>query len=321
MDGQKELELIRALARGYGLKELVEREDVTVQQVIELRQTWTRELEEAGAEQRQRERSTAGYLPGIDISTWQGAPDFQRVKGAGVQFVIARAGYGSNHIDRQFRRTASECNRLNLPLGAYWFCYALNADQARQEARNCLEIVKPYRLEYPIFFDLEYDSIRYAEQNGVTITRELATQMVIAFCEEVERAGYYAANYTNSDLARNLFDMAALSRFDLWYAWYHTTLNREGVGVWQYSSSGQVDGISGNVDLDYSLKDYPRIIREKGLNGLDDPAGYPAGTPAWQIEGFEALIEQGIINTPEYWRPKFDQPMTVGEAMGILGKM
>ena len=194
-------------------------------------------------------------IKGIDISTWQGTPDFSKVKAAGVQFVIARAGYGQNNIDKQFRRNASECNRLGIPFGVYWFSYALNAEMARQEARYCLEAVKGYRLEYPIFFDLEYDTVRYAKQNGVTITKALATQMVKAFCSEIEAAGYYAANYMNNDYAKNMFDMAALKQFDVWYAWYNATINRSDAGLWQYSSSGKVNGISGNVDLDYALKD------------------------------------------------------------------
>ena len=86
---------------------------------------------------------------GIDISAWQSTPNFEKVKAAGVQFVIARAGYGKNNIDKQFHRNAAECNRLGIPLGVYWFSYATNAQEAAQEARYCLEAVKPYRLEYP----------------------------------------------------------------------------------------------------------------------------------------------------------------------------
>jgi GH25 family lysozyme M1 (1,4-beta-N-acetylmuramidase) len=219
---------------------------------------------------------------GIDISAWQGAPDFSRVKTDGVQFIIARAGYGSNNIDKQFRRNADECNRLGIPLGVYWFSYALTAAEAAQEARYCLEAVKPYRLEYPIYFDLEYDTIRYAAKNGVTITKALATQMVTAFCNEIERARHYAAKYSNADYLTRMFDQKALARYDLWYAWYNSKCNRSDAGVWQYSSKGRVGGISGNVDMDYSMKDYPGIIRRAGLNdlGKETPqAPAPAQTP------------------------------------------
>lgn len=275
----------------------------------------------------------ATKIKGIDISTWQGAPDFAKVKAAGIGFVIARAGYGKNNIDKQFKRNAAECNRLGIPFGVYWFSYATSAAEAAQEARYCLAAVKPYRIEYPIFFDLEYDTVRYAAQQGVTINKALATQMATAFCSEIEKAGYYAANYTNADYASRMFDMKALARFDLWYAWYNATINRSDAGVWQYGSTGRVDGISGNVDMDYSFKDYPSIIRGAGLNGFEKPStppqepaeapgdGYPANTPAWQKEGFEALVERGIINTPEHWKQRFGEEITVGEVLGILGRM
>ena len=118
---------------------------------------------------------------GIDISVWQGAPDFEKVKESGVEFVIARAGYGKNNIDKQFYRTAAECNRLGIPLGVYWFSYALSTEEAAREARYCLEAIRPYQLEYPVFFDLEYDSVQYAAKHGVTINKFTATAMANAF--------------------------------------------------------------------------------------------------------------------------------------------
>lgn len=220
-------------------------------------------------------------IKGIDISTFQKAPDFTKVKAAGVQFVIIRAGFGENNIDKQFKRNISECNRLGIPCGVYWFSYALSAADAAQEARYCLEAVRPYRLEYPIFYDLEYDTIRYAKQNGVTIGKSLATQMAAAFCGEIEKAGYYAANYSNSDYLSTMFDQKVLSRFDLWYAWYNAKCNREDAGLWQYSSSGGVNGISGKVDMNYSFKDYPVIIRSAGLNRLS--VAVPAPPPKPQL--------------------------------------
>lgn len=268
----------------------------------------------------------ATKIQGIDISTWQGAPDFTKVKAAGIKFVIARAGYGKNNIDKQFKRNAAECNRLGIPFGVYWFSYALTAAEAAQEARYCLEAVKPYKLEYPIFFDLEYDTVRYAKQHGVTIGKALATQMATAFCTEVEKAGYYAANYCNSDYARNMFDMNALSRFDLWYAWYSSTCNRSDAGLWQYGSTGKVAGISGNVDMDYSFKDYPSIIKGAGLNGFQKPVEppkepEPTPVPDWKQQGLTALTEAGVITDPEYWAGRMNETVTVGELMGIAANM
>lgn len=261
---------------------------------------------------------------GIDISVWQGAPDFEKVKESGVEFVIARAGYGKNNIDKQFHRTAAECNRLGIPLGVYWFSYALSTEEAAREAQYCLEAIRPYKLEYPVFFDLEYDSVQYAAKHGVTINKFTATAMANAFCGEIEKAGYYAALYTNQDYVQRMFDPSLLSKYDTWYAWYNTKLNRVDVGMWQYSSSGRVDGISGNVDMNYSLRDYPNLMRMVGLNGFDNAAPepeYPTGTPEWQIKGLELLSERGIITEPDYWKGRMDQPMTAGEILGILSRM
>ena len=206
---------------------------------------------------------------GIDVSRWQGTIDWGKVKKAGIQFAIIRAGHGQNNIDEQFKRNISECNRLDIPCGVYWFSYALNPEMARQEARYCLEAVKPYTVEYPICFDFEYDSVNYAKKKGVTITKELATAIADAFLNEVEKAGYYAMNYTNKDYLTRMFDMSKLKKYDLWYAYWSSKCDRDDAGIWQYTSDGKVDGISGRVDMNIAYKDYPAIIREKGLNRLN----------------------------------------------------
>lgn len=207
-------------------------------------------------------------ISGIDISTYQGQPNFEKVKKAGVKFVMARAGFGGGTVDNQFHRNARECNRCGIPLGGYWFSYALDPNQARQEARKCLEIIKNYRIEYPVCYDLEYDSERYSGQCGVTLTSELMTSMAEAFLHEIESGGYYAMLYTNQDFYKNKFQMSRLRMYDLWYAEYNSKCHNEKAGIWQYSSSGRIDGIAGNVDLDYALKDYPAIIKAAGRNHL-----------------------------------------------------
>lgn len=319
MDEQQRCEIIRALARGKTPKKISAVEQVGQRDVTQIRERDRPRVEALQADLAPRAGQPI-VASGIDVSVWQGEPDFQRAQQSGVQFVIARAGYGAGHADQQFARSAAECNRLGIPLGAYWFSYALSPEQAVQEARYCLEAVKAYRLEYPVFFDYEYASVEYAQHNGVTVTGELATQIVAAFCGELESARYYAAFYTNEDLAGRLFDMEALARYDLWYASYQSSLSRQGVGLWQHSSAGQVDGVAGDVDLDYSLRDYPAILRASGLNGLE-PSGFPPDTPQWQIDGFEALVERGVVNTPDYWKARFDGAMTAGEIFGVMGKL
>lgn len=80
-------------------------------------------------------------IKGLDVSEFQGNVDWEKVKAAGYQFAMLRAGYGFNTIDPQFKRNASECNRIGLPIGVYWFCYALTPEIARQEADGCLKAI------------------------------------------------------------------------------------------------------------------------------------------------------------------------------------
>ena len=210
---------------------------------------------------------------GIDISSWQGVIDWDAVKSAGIQFAISRAGYG-DELDNQFARNIAECNRVGIPAGVYWFSYALTAQEAAQEAQRAMEAVRPYKLDLPVCFDLEYDTVRYAAQCGVTIDKALATQMAVSFCDTVAAGGARPANYTNLDYSRRMFDMDALREFDLWYAWYNDACNIDDVAIWQYTSSGNVPGIAGNVDMDYCNKDYTaEPVPESGTSEENESEG------------------------------------------------
>lgn len=207
-----------------------------------------------------------GCVKGIDVSHHQGAVDFAKVKASGIGFAILRAGYGwenpSVQTDRMFDRNYRNAQKAGLPCGAYHYSYAKNAAQARLEGDFFLKIIRGRKLEYPVAFDLED-----ASQAG--LSREALTDIVIAFCDKVEKAGYYVCLYTNPDWMKNRLDMQRLKRFDLWLARYGGKPACEGMGMWQYSSSGRVNGISGNVDLDIAYRDYPAIIKKCGLNGCN----------------------------------------------------
>ena len=95
----------------------------------------------------QPEKGVFMSIKGLDVSEFQGIIDWAQVKSAGYQFAMLRAGYGFRTPDQQFRRNAAECNRIGLPAGAYWFCYALSPDDARKEADGCLEVIAPHRME------------------------------------------------------------------------------------------------------------------------------------------------------------------------------
>ena len=226
-------------------------------------------------------------LKGIDVSQWQGNIDWQKVKGAGVQFAMLRAGYGRNNLDTKFHRNAQGAAAAGIPVGLYWFSYALNVEMARREAQYAVELAKKYKITWPIAYDLEYDTVSYAVKNGVAITKSLATQMAIAFCEEIKRLGYIPMVYTNLDYLNRYFDRSKLP-YDLWYAQYASTASVADKEIWQYSSKGSVPGIAGNVDMNHGYKDYGN-----GGDSKPDPAPTPSPAPSGTTLNLAVAVMQG----------------------------
>lgn len=189
----------------------------------------------------------------IDLSHHNGNIDFNKVKASGIEGVILRAGYGTS-IDRKFIEYVTACNKLNIPVGIYWFSYAYSIGMARNEANVCVDVIKPYKITLPVFFDWEQDSWDTAVRNGVTPTVELITGMNRAFCENIYAAGYKAGFYYNEDYRLRKLDMDALVGYYRWHARYKDSISVE-CDLWQYSASGSVDGINGRVDMDYLVNE------------------------------------------------------------------
>jgi GH25 family lysozyme M1 (1,4-beta-N-acetylmuramidase) len=215
-------------------------------------------------------------LKGIDVSQFQGTVDWDAVKNAGYQFAMIRAGYGFGTLDQQFERNISECNRIGLPVGVYWFCYATSPETARQEADGCVSAIAPYKLEYPICYDIEQDTLNYAARMGVTVTASLATQFIESFCNRVEELGYFAMFYSNRNFFNQFFNTQLSDKYALWYAYYNSQIDATDCGMWQYTDQGSVPGVSGPVDLDISFVDYATVIRNAGLNHLDGSKPNPS---------------------------------------------
>ena len=223
-------------------------------------------------------------IRGIDVSEFQGNIDWNLVKNEGVQFVMLRAGYGQGNVDTEFRRNASECNRLGIPFGVYWFSYAYNEEMARTEAEYCIGTIAEYQVQYPVCYDFEEASVEYAGNNGVTVTQEMASAFVDTFCRRVEELGYFAMYYSNLDYLDSMFDASLRQKYALWYAQYATSPSISGLAIWQDSDSGVVNGISGNVDTDIAYYDLAETISKAGLNHLEGGGTPPAPEPAPQPE-------------------------------------
>lgn len=266
---------------------------------------------------------------GIDLSYSNKVTDWQQVKAA-VDFVILRAGYGKDNVDENLVPYAAACMEHNIPLGLYWFSYAYTVEMARNEALYCIRQAKKYNITYPIAFDFEYDSVHYAQTKGINVTPELVMAMTVAFCHEIEKAGYVPVVYTNKDYANRYFDIEQLKalNYNIWYAYYNKELDRKDVVLWQYSSKGTVPGITGNVDMNYSLRE----VEEKKFgwqydNGrwwwLNPDGTYPANV--WlEVDGKyyrfdeEGWMRIGWVSIGEHWYYlKSDGSMAANEVLTI----
>ena len=208
------------------------------------------------------EPETKNLLKGIDVSYAQGVIDWKKVKASGlVDFAILRAGYGkeTSQIDDQFSRNYTACKQLGIPVGVYWYSYATTVDEAEQEAKVCLQTIQGKQFEYPVAFDIE-------EARCLPQADALST----TFCTALENAGYYTAIYTFKSALESNFSAAVKNRYDIFLS--HTGVQQTdyagSYGLWQYSWTGCIPGISGDVDLDYAYKDYPTMIQNAGLNGF-----------------------------------------------------
>lgn len=187
----------------------------------------------------------------IDVSYHQGVIDWQSVKRSGIEGAIIRAGYGKGNEDVCFNLNMKNAIKAGIKyLGVYWFSYANAVEMAKFEAEFCHNTIKAYKgaLNLGVYFDWEYDSQRYALQSGVNPTKELITDMNVAFCERITELGYIAGFYTNLDFQRNYIGVNRLRRYKKWFARY-TDEEQIDCFIWQYTEKGKVNGIKGNVDL------------------------------------------------------------------------
>jgi len=194
---------------------------------------------------------------GIDVSEYQKIIDWKKVKASGIDFAMIRTGYGINiqsQIDSCFYTNIKGAQAAGIKCGVYHYSYAKSVQEATQEANFMLSIIKGYKLDYPVTFDLEDKSL-------TGLSKRILTDVSIAFCNTVKQAGYYPCIYTNPNWLQNYLYIDELKDYDLWLAqWTDKPTTKYKYDMWQYSDSGVVDGINGKVDMDISYKDYSAII-------------------------------------------------------------
>lgn len=203
---------------------------------------------------------------GVDVSEHQGTIDWQAVKNAGMDFVILRVGYrgmteGLLNVDATFEQNYQGAVDAGLKVGVYFFSQAVTEKEAQQEADFVLETLNGRDLSYPVVFDWETpipsEELPAEDLRAYNMSGEEVTSFAKAFCQRIEKKGYTACVYTNKHMAYNSFNLEELKEYALWYAEYQPAPSLYyDFHIWQYSASGTVPGIEGNVDLNICFEPY-----------------------------------------------------------------
>jgi GH25 family lysozyme M1 (1,4-beta-N-acetylmuramidase) len=200
-------------------------------------------------------------MKGIDVSKHNDVINWGEVASSGIEFAIIRAGYGKflNQKDIRFEENYKGAVNAGLHVGAYWYSYAKNGEEALEEAKVFYQVIKGKKFDYPVFLDIEEKC-----------SRAYADDIVSSFCGYLESKGYYVGVYASKSFIESYISYEVISGYCTWVAqWSDSSPSLAGPSwaIWQYSDSGTVNGIQGNVDMNecrYLLSD--TIIRN-GFNG------------------------------------------------------
>ncbi len=202
-------------------------------------------------------------LNGIDVSVYQGTIDWTKVSKSGVDFAMIRAGYrgyGDKGVlveDSMFSKNVLGAKTNKIDIGIYFYTQAINVEEAKEEAKFVVNLIKKYGMDvkYPIAIDTELSPIGTGRADG--ISKEKRTEVVKAFCETIKQLGYKPMVYASKYWLYDNLNVQQISQYDTWLAHYtDKTDYKYSYTMWQYTSTGNVDGITGNVDKSYCYKIY-----------------------------------------------------------------
>lgn len=204
----------------------------------------------------QPSQAASSRIRGIDVSRYQGTINWEKVKKAGIDFTMIGVGYvidGVRQSDPRFEYNIKNAIEAGVEVGVYIYSHATTESEARAEADFVLNQIDGYKISYPVAFDIE-DTVHLG------LSTKERTDLTIAFLEEIEEAGYYPMIYASEYWFNSNMDLSRLTRYDKWVARWGSSISFQPLSMWQYSSTGRVNGINTAVDLDYSYKDYSKII-------------------------------------------------------------
>lgn len=243
---------------------------------------------------------------GIDISAYQGNYDLKKAKDEGIEFVVIRGGGGDGksgdglYVDSKFKRNYDNAKKYDIPCGVYWFSHALTVDDAVKEAEYCYnKILKGRKFELPIYIDIEH-------KDHMTLGRRKLTDVIIAFCDYLEKKGYFVGVYSGLYFFSDYMIDSELTRYTHWVACWGSKCNYQYsncYGMWQFGGGVQnklrSPYVAGQaVDQNYMFTDFPNLIKMAGLNG------YTADVKA------DEKVEEKVEEKPKEEKPKY-KPVTL----------
>ena len=208
-------------------------------------------------------QEVARTVKGIDVSSWQGKINWDKVKEAGVDFVILRVGLrniedGVISEDYQFRYNASECNRLGIPIGVYFFSTAKSEIEVLEEASFALNIIKDYKITYPVAYDLE----AFGEGRLVRVSDETINYNALVFLDYFKVHGYNGMLYSNKNDLLDHWDLSRFGNYKIWYANYSGELYDGRIDMYQYYNEGRISGVYATVDDNEAYFAYEEVVEE-----------------------------------------------------------
>ena len=257
---------------------------------------------------------------GVDLSSSNGDVNFAALKGAGVQFVLIRCGYGDNiesQDDAQFFANVRKARAAGMPYGVYLYSYALNTAQAKSEAAHALRLLRQVdKPAYGVWFDME-DADDYKAKHGMP-SNDTLVKICEAFCVELEAQGYYTGIYAALSWFNNQLNDKRLDKYDKWVAqWNRTCDYAKPYGIWQYTDCFTINGR--NYDGNWAYKNYPELTKpaiEKEEPELNESQ---ARAIAREEYGKQNPTYNTLEEVPDYWREDIKELVDKGVIGGTGG--
>jgi len=255
---------------------------------------------------------------GIDVSEHNGEINFEKVKGAGIDFVFVRVGYTgytkskfSLNYDKYYKTNIENALKAGLSVGVYWYSQALNINEAVQEADKLLSVIKNYDISMPVVFDYEFADTPQGRLDSAKLSKTAMTNNAFAFLDRVNEAGYEACLYANEYFLNNHLNASQISQmYKIWLASYTTNTNYAGdYDFWQYSANGKVNGVWGNCDVNFW---YSQAIENLGTF-------YYTGkeiTPVPVVKDGDKILTQGVDYEVSY-NDNIQVGKGIADAVGI----